>query len=162
MFLCYSLYFSFDYFSKYVQNFAGQKSALGNSRVHDWVHFNIKSLGDSSSPVISGNQSLGDSDSGFEQSSPTYIEPWTNYQPKSETCCHREGDKVKIFVAGPEPACLDSMKNASKPYKSLGPHDERFYGKIFPLELRQYNNDSTQSKNFLFFKLPRFFTILTM
>ena len=122
--------------------FTGQKSALGNSRVHDWVNFNIKSLGDSSCPAISGNQSLGDSDSGFEQSSPVYIEPWTNYQPKSDTCCRREGDKVKIFVAGPEPPCLDSIKNTSKTYRSLGPHDERFYGKFFHILI----NDEIVSK----------------
>ena len=91
-----------------------------------------------------------DSDSGFEQSciSPNndyhslYVEPWTNYhkepislQPEHSTAnqisefCHREGDKVKIFVSGPNPE--KKTRKITNSYNSTGPNDERFYGKSF-------------------------------
>ena len=61
--------------------FSGQKITRKSSRIQDWVNFNIKSLGDSTT----GSH---DSDSGFEQSTKSndfhslYVEPWTN--------CHDE------------------------------------------------------------------------
>ena len=103
--------------------------------MQDWVNFNIKSLGDITSQ---------DSDSGFEQSTgkstadyhSLYIEPWTdchNNDPrrsKDRKNCGNQGDKVRIFVAGPSPK-LERKKS----YKSSGPNDERYYGELEILQI---------------------------
>ena len=47
---------------------------------------------------------------------------------------HHDGDKVRIFVAGPSPrmekkSVRKITNSAAAFYKSAGPNDERFYGK---------------------------------
>ena len=109
--------------------FSGNRSYRKSSRVQDWVNFNIKSLGDITSQ---------DSDSGFEQSTgkstadyqSLYIEPWTDCHNNADSRINKknnanQGDKVRIFVAGPSPK-LERKKS----YTSTGPNDERYYGKL--------------------------------
>ena len=67
-----------------------------------------------------------------------YIEPWSNCHDNS----NYEEDKVRIFVSGPSPEMGRKFKhhsgiedkpvkkNKSTSYKSTGPNDERFYGKL--------------------------------
>ena len=108
-----------------------------NTRIQDWVNFNIKSLGDTSK--LSTNTSH-DSDSGFEQPSSRneyhslYIEPWTNCHEEREEKCDlaNSNEKVRIFVSGPNPeeSKKKSVTKKVPSYKSSGPNDERFYGKL--------------------------------
>ena len=67
-----------------------------------------------------------------------YIEPWSNCHDNS----NYEEDKVRIFVSGPSPEMARKFKHhhsgiedkpvkkKSTSYKSTGPNDERFYGKL--------------------------------
>ena len=129
--------------------------------MQDWVNFNIKSLGDITSQ---------DSDSGFEQSTgkstadyhSLYIEPWTdchNNDPrrsKDRKNCGNQGDKVRIFVAGPSPK-LERKKS----YKSSGPNDERYYGELEILQIIQcakkaFLHTTLQANFLIFFYLHNF------